>query len=139
MGKLVTVGGLIHNETAVTGDVYCFNEQSQKWEEFLKPMLSARYYHSAATTQSAVVTSGGFTVKDDVPLPSATVEVYSSETSQWYTADPLPVPCWVMTSVTIADTWYQLGGNDGMSTVLYAVCSSYRPHSESHLTNSPVS
>ena len=123
MGNLITVGGLIHNETAVTGDVYCFNEQSQKWEEFLKPMLSARYYHSAATTQSAVVTSGGFTVKDDVPLPSATVEVYSSETSQWHTADPLPVPCWVMTSVTIADTWYQLGGNgpqNGMSTVLYA-------------------
>ena len=49
------------------------------------------------------------------------MEVYSSETSQWYTADPLPEPCYVMSS-DIADTWYQLGGNgpkNGMSTVLY--------------------
>ena len=50
---------------------------------------------------------------------------YSSETFQWHTAaDPLPVPCWIMTSVTIADTWYQLGGNGAdekdISTVLYA-------------------
>ena len=52
------------------------------------------------------------------------MEVYSSETSQWHTADPLPVPCSAMTSVTIADIWYQLGGfgsvDDGITTVLYA-------------------
>ena len=32
-------------------------------------------------------------------MPCATVEVYSSETSQWHTAVPLPVPCGAMTSV----------------------------------------
>ena len=61
---------------------------------------------------------------DGVAVSCATVEVYSSETSQWHTADPLPVPCGGMTSVTIADTWYQLGGagNDGIyiATILYA-------------------
>ena len=56
-------------------------------------------------------------------MPCVTVEVYSSETSQWHTADPLPVPCWGMTSVTIADTWYLLGGGGTggkfLTTVLY--------------------
>ena len=124
MGNLITVGG-IPDGGGVTGKVYRFKEQSQRWEEFLKPMPTARCYLSVVTTQSTIVTSGGVTdVRDDELVISATVEVYSSETSQWYTADPLPVPCYVMTSVTIADTWYQLGGSgaDGKNipTVLYA-------------------
>ena len=105
-GNLITVGGMM--ESGITGKVYRFKQQSQKWEEFLKPMPTARYCASVATTQSAIVTSGGGT--DVTLVPCATVEVYSSETSQWHTADPLPVPCLGMTSVTIADTWYQLGG-----------------------------
>ena len=85
-----------------------------------------RYQLSVATTKSAIVASGGCTSfsNDDKPVPCAIVEVYSSETSQWHTADPLPVPCSIMTSVTIADTWYQLGGNGAdnkkTQTVLYA-------------------
>ena len=120
MGNLITVGGLI---LAVTGNVYCFNEQLQEWEEFLKPMPTARCSLSVATTQSAIVASGGLTGVSDDDLPCACVEVYSSETSQWYTADSLPVPCAGMTSVTIADTWYQLGGggtdDKDLTTVLY--------------------
>ena len=54
-------------------------------------------------------------------VPCATVEVYCSETSQWYTADPLPEP---RGSMTIADTCYLLGGSNtdgkGVATVLYA-------------------
>ena len=74
-------------------------------------MPTARCYHSVATTQSVIVASGGVTdVRGGKHVLCATVEVYSSETSQWYTADPLPLPCGGMTSVTIADTWYQLGG-----------------------------
>ena len=68
---------------------------------------------------------GGVTgVRDDKGVPCATVEVYSSETSQWYTADPLPAPYYYMSSVTIADTCYPLGGADAdnncVATVLYA-------------------
>ena len=110
MGNLITVGGM-ELYTTITGKVYRFKEQSQKWEEFLKPLPTARYSLSVATTQSAIVASGGATVaKDGKVVTCTTVEVYSSETSQWHTADPLPVPCESMTSVTIADTWYQLGG-----------------------------
>ena len=118
-GNLITVGGMTPGG-GFTDKVYRFKEKSQNWEDFLKPMPTARYQLSVATTQSAIVASGGF----DKLVPCATVEVYTSETSQWYTADPLPVPCFIMTSVTIADTWYQLGGFGGdgkrIHTVQYA-------------------
>ena len=127
MVNLITVGGMIQ-EGSITSKVYRFKEQSQKWEEFLKPIPTGRIFHSVTTTQSTIVASGGVTDHSDdaKPVPCATVEVYNSETSQWYTADPLPVPCAGMTSVTIANTWYLLGGggsadnNKPIPTVLYA-------------------
>ena len=126
MGHLITVGGWIPPHGGdYTSKVNCFIEESQKWEEFLKPMPTARVCTSVATTQSAIVTSGGATgIRDGKAVSCAAVEVYSSETSQWHTADPLPVPCWRMISVTIADTWYQLGGSGtggkDLTTVLCA-------------------
>ena len=123
-GNLITVGGGIPRGGGFTGEVYRFKRQSQKWEEFLKPMPTARCYLLVATTQSAIVASGGSTgFKDGMAVPCATVEVYNNERSQWHTADSLPVPCRIMTSVTIEDTWYQLGGADtdgkGITTVMY--------------------
>ena len=132
-GNLITVGGILpysgglmpYSNSTVTGKVYHFIEQSQRWEEFLKPMPTGRYHASVATTQSTIVASGGATgIREGKAVPCATVEVYSSETSQWHAADPLPVPCGLMTSVTITGTWYQLGGGGtdgkGITTVLYA-------------------
>ena len=96
MGYLITVGGVAANITGilrviptgllqralvkglVTSKVYHFKEQSQKWEEFLKPMPTARYQPSVATTQSAIVASGGsYCVRDGKDVPCATVEVYT--------------------------------------------------------------
>ena len=123
-GNLITVGGWVPYK-GVSGKVYRLEEQSQKWEKFFKPMPTARYCASVATTQSAIVASGGSTgFMDGKAVTCASVEVYSSETSQWHAADPLPVPCGGMTSVTIADIWYQLGGggtdDNDLTTVLYA-------------------
>jgi len=125
-GSLITVGG----EGAVggvdiTGKVYCFKEESQEWEAFLKHMPTARFYLSAATTQSTIIASGRATdVRDGKNVPCTTVEMYSRETSQWYTADPLPAPYYWMSSVTIANTCYLLGrvnaNNNHVATVLYA-------------------
>ena len=56
-GNLITVGGGIP-DGGITGKVYRFIEESQKWEEFLKPMPTAKAGPSVATTQSAIVTSG---------------------------------------------------------------------------------
>ena len=127
MGHLITVGGVIpHGDGyTVTGKVYRFKEQSQEWEEFLKPMPNARFWPSVATTQYAIVASGGATgIKDRKAVVCDTVEVYSSETFQWHTADPLPLPCIDMTSVTTADIWYLLRGGStddkDLTTVLCA-------------------
>ena len=106
-GHLITVGGE-GAEGGVADMVYHFKEEFQEWKQFLKPMPTARYHLSVATTQSAIIASGGTTGYE---VPCATVEVYSSESSQWYTADPLPAPYYKMTSATIAETYYLLGGD----------------------------
>ena len=102
-GNLITVGG-----SPRTNKVYRYNEETQEWEEFLTPMPTARYYLSVLTTATAIIACGG---RIDT-VPTATVEVYSNETSQWYTADPLPHPRWLMTSVTIGSNVFLLGGCD---------------------------
>ena len=127
-GHLITVGGGevggAGARVDITGKVYRFKEESQEWMEFLKPMPTARYWLSAATTPSAIIASGGVTgMVDGKVVPCATVEIYSIETFQWYTADPLPAPYAFRSSVTIADACYLLGGRDeyffDMTTVLY--------------------
>ena len=144
-GNLVTIGGMIPHVGGITGKVYRFKEQSQKWEEFLKPMPTARCQFSVATTQSAIVTSGGGTIRDGKTVFCDTVEVYSSETSQWHTADPLPVPCLGMTSAIIADVWYQLGGvgsdDSDLTTVMYAPLTALiqKATSPTHQLASPMS
>jgi len=86
----------------------CFSAEDKYWL-----MPTARCSPSVATTQSAIIAIGGATaVRDGKPVVCATVEVYSSETSQWYTADLLPAPHFSMSSVTIANTCYLLGGAD---------------------------
>ena len=111
-GKLITVGGVAGVGVA-TNKAYCYNEETQKWEEFLTPMPTARYGLSVQTTAAAIVACGGRIITgNDNHVPVATVEVYSSQTSQWYTADPLPQPCWMISSVTIGGTVFLLGGFD---------------------------
>ncbi len=76
---------------------------------------------SVITTQSAIIACGGV---DSIWQVCTTVEVYTDETDQWHTADPLPIRCHSMTSVIINDTCYLLGGCDEIlghsKTVLYA-------------------
>ena len=57
-GELITVGGVIAASGA-TGKVYHFKEESQKWVELFKPMPTARYDLSVATTQTTIIASGG--------------------------------------------------------------------------------
>ena len=74
MGHLITVGGMM--QTGITGKVYHFKEQSHKWEELLGPMYTARFRLSVATTQSAIVTSGGATdITDNKAVSCVPVEV----------------------------------------------------------------
>ena len=101
-GNLLAVGGL-----PAENKVYRYNEETRKWEEFLTPMPTARFYLSVLTTATDLIACGG---RNSQLVPVATVEVYSSQTSQWYTADPLPKPCWMMSPVIIGGNVFFLGG-----------------------------
>ena len=123
-GELITVGGR-KSGGIVTGQVYHFIEASQQWEEYLRPMPTARFSPIVITTQSAIIACGGIiSVTNDKPVPCATVEVHINNTSQWHTTDPLPVASFLMSSVTIANICYLLGGGDadqtGINAVMYA-------------------
>ena len=110
MGRIITVGG-VNLQNCAFSKMYALREDSQRWEEFHTPMPTARYCLSVATTSQAIIAAGGFACIAPAAYSSA-VEVYSSDTSQWHTADPLPKPCTWMSSVTINDICYLLGGGD---------------------------
>ncbi len=105
-GHIITVGGVLRKGGDTTNKLHRYKEESQEWKEFLLPMPTARSNLSVITTQSAIIACGGI---DSTGKKCATVEVY---TGQWHAADPLPISCYRMTSVTITDTCYLLGGFD---------------------------
>ena len=130
-GELLTVGGVAGTATK---KVYRYIPESQQWEEFLKPMPTARYGLTVISAQSALTACGGNADLNRVSC--TTVEVYTTQTSQWHTTDPLPVPCWMMSSATINNTAYLLGGgiinNKASKTVLYAPVASLIQRATSH-------
>ena len=136
-GELLTVGG-VDPPVDFTKKVYHYKPESQLWEEFLQPMPTARAYLTVISTQSALIACGGITdiISETIYVPCTTVEVFTTETSQWHTTDPLPVPSCFMSSATINDTGYLLGGAttvfDPTSTVLYAPVASLIQRATSH-------
>ena len=107
-GELLTVGGMTPDATIIK-TVYHYKPESREWEEFLQPMPTARTGVSVISTQSALIACGGAgnIGGDDI---STTVEIYTKQTSQWHTSDPLPISYEDMTSATITNTGYLLGG-----------------------------
>ncbi len=84
-GHLITVGGVSRTK-GTSDEVYRHKPKSRKWEVYLQPMPTARYYMSVITTMLAIVTCGG---KDSHNEYCATVEVYTADADQWFTADSL--------------------------------------------------
>ena len=111
-GELYSVGGWCLEGQSSTNKVYRYSTQDKKWVESLNRMPTKRGDVAVLTTTSAIIACGGDTVGEDGNIEILeTVEVYSSTTSQWYTADPLPEPCAAMSSVTISGSGYLLGGS----------------------------
>ena len=117
MGRLTTVGGQDQAGSRLTARVYEFARESQRWQESLPPMLTAR---SSVTVVArprsspkppAIAVCGG---RGDRWVTLNTVEVYCHSTFQWHAAEPLPTPLWVLTSASVGDTTYLLGGMVGM-------------------------
>lgn len=133
-GQLITVGGM-NEEEDVTGQVCHYEKESEEWKEYVKPLTTARMCLSIVTTRSAIIACGGEVIEMNGKLkPCTTVEVYTSETDQWHTTDPLPAR---YSDMTIADTWYLLGGDDRCDnptkTVLCASIPSIIHKAMSHL------
>ena len=97
-GKLVTVGG--HDGSAIVGDVYTYEEETQQWEKSIPVMPTPRRCPCVVTYHSNIAVCGGQTTS---------IEVFKSETSQWYTAAPLPVACLYPQSTIMNDTCYLAG------------------------------
>ena len=102
-GKLVTVGG--HDGSALVGDVYTYEEETQQWEKSIPPMPTPRRWSCVVTYHSSIAVCGGETTSGETII----IEVFNSETSLWYTAAPLPVACDDMQSTIIHDTCYWVG------------------------------
>ena len=116
-GKLVALGGVKTGTDNETNDVYTYDERSQKWKQTIPPMPTARSSLGVLSFQSAVVVAGG-----DTSTFSNAVEIFKPDTSQWYRTDPLPIACGDVSLVTIGNTCYALGGDDGshLNQALYA-------------------
>ena len=108
-GQLVAVGGESTTDGCASNNVYTYNEQSNEWNETIPPMPTGRIFPGCLSLPSVLIVAGGCC---DLPLMHTTnvVEIFKPDTSQWYTADPLPTPCIGVSLVAIGDTCYALGG-----------------------------
>ena len=116
-GKLVAIGGRKKGTGNGTNDVYTYDERSRNWKQTIPPMPTARWTPGILNLQSALVVAGGFT-----STYSDAVDIFKSDTSQWYRTDPLPTACNNISLVTIGNTCYVLGGWNGshLNQALYA-------------------
>ena len=123
-GKLVTVGGYDG-----VGDVYTYDEEIQQWEKSIPPMPIPRLCPCVVTYHSSIAVCGGWTTSGETNV----IEVFKSETSQWYTAAPLPVACHDMQSTIINDTCYLVGGYHRRSIMCASLPSLFQsatPHNQ---------
>ena len=100
-GKLVTVGGL--DRGAFVADVYTYEEETQQWEKSIPRMPTPRRCPCVVTYHSSIAVCGGRTTSGETI--TNVIELFKSETSQWYTAAPLPVAGDSMQSTMTPATW----------------------------------
>ena len=113
-GKLVTVGGK-DGRGATVNHVYMYVQETQQWEKSIPPMPTPRRCPTVITYNSSIAVCGG-------QGGERVVEVFNSETAQWYTPAPLPVACKYMQLTIINDTCYL--GAGGFSSSKSIMCTS---------------
>ena len=87
-----------------TKKVYSFVEQTRK--EIIPPMPTARNSATVLSLQSILLVAGGVTGTNFTSM----VELFKSETFQWYETHSLPTPCMLKTLVVSGNICYALGG-----------------------------
>ena len=96
---------MVRSKDDATNDVYVYDERSREWKQNIPPMPTARYFPCVLSLQSALIVAGG-----NAPSYTAAVEIFKTDTSQWYRTDPLPTACRDVSLVAIGNTCYVLGG-----------------------------
>ena len=111
-GRLVAVGGREWNTPQLTPTNHvCTLKESQGWTS-LPPMPTARIRPTVFTFNAHIISCGGVISRIDGRNYTCTtaVEIFSSDTSQWFTAQPLPMPIHLMSPTIIGDTCHLIGG-----------------------------
>ena len=110
--QLVLVGGYdVHITGKVTNKLGVWNEESRKWTHPLPSMTTACYSPSVTSHNNRwlVVMAG---VGDKTYLSRIEI-LHTTESGQWYHAAPLPRPCYGVSTVTIGNMCYLVGGISG--------------------------
>ena len=122
--QLVLVGGMEVQTYKKTNKLGVWNEQSKGWTHPLPPMTTACCSPSVATHNNRwLVVIGG--IGDGTPSHLSRVEILdTTESLQWYQAESLPHPCYQVSSATIGNMCYRLGGftKRGVSKKVLSVC-----------------
>ena len=93
-GQLVLAGG-------VGGDarITVWDSDRSKWVHPYPPMSTGRLLPAAVGYQKYLIVACGYRYRSDV-------EVLDSSSGRWYSAQPVPVGGYIMSSVVISDFWY---------------------------------
>ena len=128
-GRLVAIGGKEEqNKTvAATDKMYTYDEQLQMWKLSI-PMPTARYFPGVLSLDTALIVAGGeittkrttfFGRTSNVTTQLDVVEIFKSDTLQWYQTNPLPRVSCKLSLVAIDNTCYAMGGSFILSQALY--------------------
>ena len=120
-GKLVAIGGVRAKDKKPTGEVYTYDEKVQKWKQTIPSMQTAQASPGVLSIKSmyALIVAGG-----EVKQNSYTnaVEIFKPPMPQWYKAYSLPTACCEISTVSIDNTCYILGGYRYPSNLKQALC-----------------
>ena len=106
--QLVVVGGEDIRTHKPTNQLGVWNEQSKSWTHPLPPLTTACCSPSVATHNNRwLVVMGGY---GDGTYFSRVEILDTTGSGQWYQAAPLPQPCYWVSTATIGNMCYLLGG-----------------------------
>ena len=109
--QLVLVGGRDVQTGKNTNKLAVWNEESRKWTHPLPPMTTACSSPSVTSHNNRwLVVMAGY---GDGTYLSRVEILDTTESGQWYHAAPLPQTCSCVSTVTIGNTCYLLGGFSG--------------------------
>ena len=120
-GKLVAVGGVKAKDKTPSNEIYTYDEKVQRWKQTIPPMQMARSTPGVLSLQSVLVVAGGELEQNSY---SNTVEIFKPGMSQWQETDPLPTACCKISTVSIGNTCYVLGGYKYPSNLKQVLCAS---------------